>query len=86
MTNPNLTVAAYIEHFVTEKAASKEPYFFANALRKFVEISSGRVPAPGSTDRILRKLRQAGKVDYVVVNRATSYYLAKPLTKEQTNG
>lgn len=83
MTDSGLTVAAYIEQFVNDKATSKEPYFYADALRKFVEVSSGRYPAPGSTDRILRKLRQAGKVNYTVVNRATSYYVARPVAPQQ---
>lgn len=77
----NLTIAAYITIFVNDKAISKEPYFFANNLREFVQVNSGGTPAPGTTDRVLRKLRAAGEVDYIVVNRATSYYLAKPVQK-----
>lgn len=80
--DPNLTIAAYITIYVNDKAASKEPYFFAKNLREFVQANSNSNPAPGSTDRILRKLRASGALDYVVVNRATSYYFAKPVVKQ----
>lgn len=78
----NLTIAAYIKIFVNERAASKEPHFYAKTLLEFVHVNSGRYPAPGTTDRVLRKLRAKGEVDYVVENRAISYYLAKPVPKK----
>jgi DNA-binding PadR family transcriptional regulator len=81
--DPNLTLAAYIKLFVTEKAASTEPSFFAHELRKFVENNSGRYPAPGSVDRTLRKLRKEGQLNYEIANRAVSYYRALPVVKTQ---
>jgi hypothetical protein len=77
----NLTIATYIKQFVNDRATSNEPHFFANALREFVSTNSGTIPAPGTTDRILRKLRQKGEIDYAVENRKLSYYLAKPVVK-----
>jgi hypothetical protein len=77
--NPNLTVAAYITQFLIDKANSKDPYFYGRQLNEFVSNNSNKYQASGTVDRILRKLRSKGVVDYVVVNRTTSYYLAKPI-------
>jgi hypothetical protein len=76
----NLTIAAYVETFIKQRAGSPEPRFFAENVRRFVMDSSGSFPAPGSTDRIMRKLRKEGKVNYQLLNRAKSYYLALPIS------
>ena len=49
--------------------------FFADDLRKYVRSVVGEV-APGSPDRILRDLRQKGKLGYRVVSRRESIYEA----------
>lgn len=77
--NPNLTVAAYITQFLNDKVNSKEPYFYGRQLHEYVSNNSNKYQASGTVDRILRKLRSKGIVDYTVVNRTTSYYLAKPV-------
>jgi len=46
---------------------------YADDLRKYVAQKVGKV-APGSPDRILRALRQQGKLDYEVISRSKSYY------------
>jgi len=48
--------------------------FHADDLRRHV---SNRVNncAPGSADRVLRSLRQSGKIDYICTSRSRSEYL-----------
>ena len=73
----NLTIAAYITEFVNQRATSAEPTFFISALHEFVRGNSGKIISTSTVDRILRRLRAEGKVNYAVINRTTSYYLAK---------
>jgi hypothetical protein len=47
--------------------------FHADDLRRAVITATG-IAAPASADRILRLLRQRGKLDYRVVNRRESLY------------
>lgn len=47
--------------------------FYADELRSFIAAKIGLV-APGSPDRIMRDLRQKGRIDYRVVNRSESLY------------
>lgn len=47
--------------------------FHADELRRFV-VSQVGVAAPGSADRVLRDLRQQGRLNYVVVSRRESLY------------
>ena len=47
--------------------------FHADDLRNYVTEKVG-VVAPGSADRVLRLLRQKGRVDYIVLNRRESLY------------
>jgi hypothetical protein len=48
-------------------------FFHADDLRKAVIRETG-IAAPASADRILRHLRQRGKLDYRVLDRRASYY------------
>lgn len=66
-------IAAAILQFARGVASTTAPYFYADELRRHVERTCGR-HAPGSADRVLRSLRQAGKLDYVVISRAKSLY------------
>jgi hypothetical protein len=50
-----------------------EPQFHAEDLRRYIKLNVGEV-APGSPDRIMRLLRKAGRIDYVVLNRRESQY------------
>ena len=52
--------------------------FHADELREWVSAAV-RV-APGSADRILRELRKAGRISYVVVNRRQSLYRVVSVT------
>ena len=64
-----------------------KPYgqtFFADELRRFVRSKVGLV-APGSPDRILRLLRQKGKLDYFVVSRSESLYMMLWVGKPEEN-
>jgi hypothetical protein len=47
--------------------------FHADELRKYVVSETG-IAAPGSSDRILRDLRQRKIIDYRVLNRRESLY------------
>jgi len=78
----NLTIAAYVKIFINEKAGTLNPTFYLNELHAFVQSNSGKLPTAGSIDRILRRLRTQGEIDYVVINRATAYYQAKPVVKQ----
>jgi hypothetical protein len=55
------------------------PFFHADDLRVFVETAIGK-SAPASADRILRDLRKAGKINYVVTDRSKSLYKLLPIT------
>ncbi len=52
---------------------SKRVVFRADELRAFVALRCGAT-APASADRILRDLRQRGRIKYVVVSRRRSLY------------
>ncbi len=71
------TIGPTVVAFWAECVASSTPEFTAQQLVRYVAL---RHPmAPDSPSRILRALRQAGEVNYVVVNRAASQYRALPL-------
>lgn len=53
--------------------------FHCEALRQYVYSKVDGYVAPGSPDRILRDLRQKGKVNYSVINRRQSLYRALPV-------
>ena len=60
--------------FLRVRLASGHVEFHADELRKFVAEHVLLPNAPGSADRILRDLRQAGRCHYEVVNRRASLY------------
>lgn len=64
-------IAGAILGFCRRRLASGESEFHAAELREAVRYVS---TAPGSADRILRALRQAHQLDYVIVNRRQSLY------------
>lgn len=76
ITRVNNAIAKHIETFVCTHNE-----WHVEELRKFVFDNVGGYVAPASPDRILRDLRQKGRVNYVVVSRAKSLYRSLP--KEQ---
>jgi hypothetical protein len=63
-------IAPVILAFATAHAGEA---FHAEELRRTVTQSAPEL-APSSADRILRMLRQEGRLDYVVLNRRQSLY------------
>ena len=69
-------IAASIMDFIRTHA-----YFHADDLRKHVTATVGNV-APGSSDRILRDLRQRGVIEYTVISRKDSFYCGQVVPKQ----
>jgi hypothetical protein len=54
--------------------------FTSEQLRFYVNNNvSGRFISPSTADRVLRDLRQKGKLDYLVLNRGKGLYRAVPI-------
>lgn len=73
------TATSAVLAFIEGKLASNDPSFTADSLRFFVQNNIIGKASPSTTDRVLRDLRQANKLDYVVLNRGKSLYKAVPL-------
>lgn len=72
-------IGAAVLAFVRERLESGSPEFVIAELHRYVQ---GKVPgAPASPDRILRLLKQEGKLDYEVVSRKGSRYKALSVTE-----
>lgn len=73
-------IGAAVTEFINGKLSDPvNQEFTAQELRLFV---MGKVPAkfsPGSSDRILRNLRQRKLVNYVLISRLKSQYKAIPV-------
>jgi hypothetical protein len=65
-------VSSRIERAII-RFCKEHPTFHADELRQAVIRDTG-IAAPASSDRILRLLRQQGRIDYVVLNRRESLY------------
>ena len=78
MTRIPLNLNQAIVQFWSERVASENPRFTSTELRQYVQHWNYGT-APSSADRVLRKLREQGKVNYALVNRAMSLYQALPL-------
>lgn len=76
ITRVNNATAKHIEKFV-----GTHNEWHVEELRKFVFDNVGGYVAPASPDRILRDLRQKGRVNYIVVSRAKSLYRSLPMTQ-----
>jgi ribosomal protein S25 len=70
----NLVVAFLRSHIGKE--------FHVESLRQYVFSNVQGYVAPASPDRILRDLRQKGVIDYRVVNRRQSLYMALPVNEQ----
>jgi len=64
---------------------SEQRRFTANELRQYVNHYNYGT-APASADRVMRNLKKAGKINYEVVNRAKSLYVALPLEEQVVLG
>lgn len=71
-------VMAFYELRLTKRSCR----FYADELRKWV-YAQVAIAAPGSADRILRDLRQKGRLDYVLISRSKSLYEFRPLGPKQ---
>jgi len=69
-------IASHVSAFVT---ANMEREFHVEDLRRYVYDHVAGYVSPDSPGRILRDLRQQGRVNYVVVSRAKSLYKALPM-------
>jgi hypothetical protein len=65
-------IGARIEQFARQRIADGRRQFHAADLREYV--AAVHPTAPASADRILRALRQEGRISYVVLNRRASLY------------
>ncbi len=74
-------IAHAILFFATQRCGED---FFMEDLRRFIARDVGPV-APASPDRILRDLRQRGKLKYEVVDRQKSLYHISEVAKEKDN-
>jgi hypothetical protein len=71
-----------IKAFITIRLANTDSNgaaFTADSLRDFVMNNVEGGVSPGSSDRVLRMLRQSGQINYQVLNRGKSLYKAVPL-------
>jgi hypothetical protein len=73
------TAAAAILAFWDMRVNGEDPSFTADQLRFYVQNNYNGKTSPSSADRILRILRQKGKLDYTVENRGRSIYKAQKL-------
>lgn len=73
-----LNLNQIIIEFIGKRLNTTDRLFTATELRQYVNRSNFGT-APASADRVLRNLRKQNKVNYAVVNRAKSLYMALPL-------
>jgi hypothetical protein len=76
------TAAEAVQDFISSRLNSTEPNgsaFTADQLRFYVNNNTVGGVSPSSADRVLRMLRQQGRLDYLVLNRGKSLYRAVPL-------
>ena len=66
-------ISGHVTDFCVNVMNTTSMAFHADELRKYVEEREPRI-APGSPDRILRRLRQKKLLNYVVIDRAKSLY------------
>jgi hypothetical protein len=75
------TAGEAILDFISQRLTDTEAKgaFTADQLRFYVNNNVTGGISPSSADRILRMLRQQGKLAYVVLNRGKSLYRAVPV-------
>jgi ribosomal protein S25 len=70
-----------IIQFWNERVVAVNSRFTSTELRQYVQHYNYGT-APSSADRVLRKLREEGKINYILVNRSLSLYQALPLEEK----
>lgn len=65
-------IARLVIDFCRERRRAEHPEFFATELRVYVTQAS--IAAPASPDRVLRDLRQKGRLGYTLLSRPRSLY------------
>lgn len=75
-----------IQRFVSERVTATNPEFTSKELHTYVGAYA--VGSESSIDRVMRNLKQQGKINYTLVSRNQSLYRALPLYNPtvQTNG
>jgi hypothetical protein len=75
----NTAIASLVVAFLRRNMNQE---FHVESLRQYVFSNVQGYVAPASPDRILRDLRQKGVIDYRVVNRRQSLYMALPVNEQ----
>ena len=70
------SIAPHVTAFISEHLNRE---FHVADLHNYVSAQVGGYIAPASSDRILRQLRQKGRLNYIVTDRSKSLYRAIPL-------
>lgn len=73
------TVQSIVLAFLKSRLHYNQPLFHAQDLRNYVSSWDVRI-APGSADRILRKVRREGAASYKLVSRSRSLYRAESVS------
>jgi hypothetical protein len=75
------SISDAVEAFIKARLADPDAKgaFTSDQLRFYVNNNVEGGASPGSSDRVLRMLRQQGKLSYLVLNRGRSLYRAVPL-------
>jgi hypothetical protein len=68
-----------IVEFFQQRLDSMHHQFHADDLRRFVRAKVGDTTAPASPDRIMRALKQGGRINYTLLSRSKSLYRAEPM-------
>ena len=74
------TTKEAILEFYNQRVISCNSTFTAGQLRFYVQNNVVGGVSPSSADRVLRKLRQENKLNYIVLNRGKSLYRAVPVS------
>lgn len=69
------SIAPHIIRFLNDRCGNE---FRGEDLRQYIYEHVDGFIAPGSPDRILRDLRQKGRVRYELISRSKSLYLSLP--------
>lgn len=74
------SIAQVVTEFVNKRIGQE---FHGSEVKSACNLALGFTGiAPSSPDRVMRDLRQRGKINYELVNRAKSLYRALPLVVE----
>ena len=80
ITNTSSRIGEIVRRFFAERIFAQKLEFHLGDLHKYVSRRLGGKVAPGSPDRVMRMLRKQGMLNYEVLSRASSKYLAMGVT------